>query len=148
MNARDIMTGGPVQSCRPNTPVRQVAEIMAENDIGSVPVTDDQGHVTGVVTDRDICCRLVASGRTYDTPVNQVMSPEVFSCHPDADLQEIEQIMREHRIRRVPVVDEQEHLQGIISQADLCHALHGRPEEHEVIETIEEISKPTDQPML
>jgi len=92
------------------------------------------------VTDRDICCRIVAEGKSYETPVREVMTPQVRTCRPDTSLKEVESVMKEYRIRRLPVVDEESRLQGFISLADLARECHGLIQEHRLAEVLESVS--------
>lgn len=143
MKARDLMTSDHVWACSETADVREVAQMMADHDVGAIPVLDPQGRLEGIVTDRDLCCRILARGMSFETPVRRVMSGDVRTVRPDADLREIEQAMAEHKIRRMPVVDEDNRLQGFIAQADLLRACaEHRRQEHGVVETLETISEP------
>ena len=140
MKAQDLMTAHDLWACVETSDAQEVACMMTEHNVGAIPVLDKQGRLEGIITDRDICCRLVAEGRSYDTPARELMSRSVQTVHPDTELSEIESIMREHRIRRLPVVDENQKLQGFISTSDLIHACHGKEEEHELVEVLETIT--------
>lgn len=143
MKAKDIMTASDLTVVADSISIRQVAQLLADNDIGSIPVLDDSGRLEGIVTDRDICCRAVAAGLAFDAPIRQVMSQPVYTIDPDADVRELEQVMRAHKIRRVPVVDSQGRLEGFVAQADLLLHLQGKKkEEHELVEVLESISEP------
>src|SRR6185295_3699094 len=113
--ARDVMTPDPA-CCTPNTTLDQVAKMMVQNNCGEIPVVDSNDQPIGVVTDRDIGCRVVAHGKnpmayTADTCMSQ---PVVTVCADDA-LGEVVSTMEKHQIRRVPVVDERGCCAGIIS---------------------------------
>ncbi len=140
MKAHDLMTSHHVWVCADDTDVRHVAGMMVEHNIGAIPVLDDQGRLEGIITDRDIACRVVSKGMSFETPVRKVMTPDVVTVRPDAGLEEIEQIMREHRIRRLPVVDEENRLQGFIAVADLMHHCHGISYEHGLCELLDAVS--------
>jgi CBS domain-containing protein len=118
--ARDVMTPDPA-CCTPNTTLDQVARMMVQNDCGEIPVIDVNDQPIGVVTDRDIVCRVVADGKnpmayTADT----CMSQPVVTVNADDPLDEVVATMEKHQIRRVPVVDERGCCAGIISQADVA----------------------------
>ena len=118
--ARDVMTPDPA-CCTPSTTLDQVARMMVQNDCGEIPVIDVNDQPIGVVTDRDIVCRVVAVGKnplayTADT----CMSQPVVTVNADDPLDEVVATMEKHQIRRVPVVDERGCCAGIISQADVA----------------------------
>jgi CBS domain-containing protein len=118
---------------------------MVDRDCGCLPVVDDMGtrHLVGVVTDRDLAARALAQGRGPDTPVREVMSGSPSCCTPDSDVGEVEQIMAERQVRRVPVIDDRGCCVGMIAQADLARA-EDEAGDREVRHTIERISEPTD----
>jgi len=142
MKARDLMTSHHVWVCADDTDVRHVAAMMVEHDIGAIPVLDDQGRLEGIITDRDIACRVVSKGLSFETPVRKIMTPEVKTVHKDADLEEIERVMRENRIRRLPVIDDENRLQGFIAIADLMHHCHGISYEHGLCQLMDAVSSP------
>jgi predicted transcriptional regulator len=116
---------------------------MKSHDIGSVPVVSDREsrQVVGMITDRDIAMRVVAGKREYDnTYVRDVMSKDVVTCRADDDYDEVIEAMEEHQIRRVPVVDSERRLIGIVALADVVRKA-SKPEE--VAEVVGEISKPS-----
>src|SRR5215207_7489171 len=123
MKARDIMTRDPACVTETDT-AQQVAQLMADNDCGCLPVIDGRtsDRVIGVVTDRDLAVRGIARGRSPDTPVRDLMTPTASCCSPDADLQDVERVMADRQIRRVVVADADGCACGIISQADLASA--------------------------
>jgi CBS domain-containing protein len=139
MKAKDIMTADHIWVCGDTADCRQVAQLMAQHDIGAIPVLDNRGRLEGIITDRDICCRCVAEGRSFETPVRDLMSRNVRSCSSEASLQEIETLMREHQIRRIPVIDDTEKVIGMISLSNLVSALEGRREEHELKSVLEAV---------
>ncbi len=142
MNARDIMTMNEVCACGDTSDASKVAEMMQEHNIGSIGVLDGEGRLEGIVTDRDICCRLVAQGKSGETPVSEIMSTAVKTVTPETGLSEIESLMSQYRIRRLPVVDNQNRLQGWISLGDLARHCHGIFKEHHVAEVLEAVSTP------
>jgi CBS domain-containing protein len=145
MKAREIMTAGPT-CCTPQETARDAARKMVENDCGCLPVVDDMDskHITGVVTDRDLAARGLAEGKGADTPVREVMSARPSCCGPDADVEEVERIMAERQVRRVPVIDEEDRVVGIIAQADLARSRAASDDETGRV--VERISEPSDRP--
>ena len=120
--ASDLMTGDPA-CCTPSTTLDQVAKVMVQNNCGEIPVVDINDQPIGVVTDRDIMCRVVADGKnplayTADT----CMSQPVVTVRTDDSLDDVVSTMERHQIRRVPVADERGCCTGIISQADVARA--------------------------
>jgi CBS domain-containing protein len=110
---RDVHLATPKQS------IRDAAKIMAEIDSGVLPV-EDKDRLVGVITDRDIAVRAVAAGKAPTTKVKDVMSQEVLYCYDDQDLDEVARNMGEQKVRRLPVVNRQKRLVGIISFGDLA----------------------------
>ncbi len=142
MKAQDVMTPEHLWVCGESTNARDVAQMMSEHNVGAIPVLDDQSRLEGIVTDRDLCCRVIAQGRSPETPVREIMSMSMHSVRPEADLHEVEALMRQYKVRRIPVVDDSNRLQGFISLADLSRHCHGQPEEHELAEVLEAICAP------
>ncbi|KKK87888.1 hypothetical protein LCGC14_2748710 [marine sediment metagenome] len=93
MNASELMTTDQVWVCGDDADAQEVARLMCDHDIGAMPVLDSSGRLEGMVTDRDLTCRLIAPGLSYGTPVREIMSLAPFSVHRDADVQEIEAII-------------------------------------------------------
>lgn len=117
--ARDVMTRSP-KSVRPGDPVTQIAQLMVDEDAGIIPVVDG-GRLVGVVTDRDIVCRMVVAGTDPRTAkASDVMTVDVECVTERESLDEVLHIMGEHQVRRVPVVASGDRLVGIISMADLA----------------------------
>src|SRR5690606_37054302 len=104
--ARDVMTPDPA-CCTPDMTLDQVARLMLRNDCGEIPVIDSAGQPIGVITDRDIVCRVVAEGKNPAShTVEEYMSQPVTTIRADAPLDEVVSTMEKHQIRRVPVIDE------------------------------------------
>jgi CBS domain-containing protein len=140
--ARDVMTPDPV-CCTPTTTLDEVAKLMAHNDCGEIPVVDTAEHPVGVITDRDIVCRVVAEGRNpIAYKVEDFMSQPVVTVREDTPLEEVVHTMEKHQIRRIPVVDDRGCCAGIIAQADVAWT----GDEHEVAELVREVSRDTDRP--
>jgi CBS domain-containing protein len=111
--------------CAPDTPLREVAQMMARNDCGAVPVCVN-GHVVGIVTDRDIVTRgFSREGNPAQTPASAVMTHNLYTIGADERLEHAIQIMESEQVRRLPVVDEDE-LVGMLSMTDLADHLPER----------------------
>jgi len=137
--ARDVMTPDPA-CCTPNTTLDDVAKMMARNDCGEIPVIDLADQIIGVVTDRDIVCRVVAEGKNpMAYTAETCMSDPVVTVRDDATLEEVVETMERHQIRRVPVVDASGSCCGIISQADVVLCAN----EEQAGELVREVSKDT-----
>ncbi len=131
-----LMTANPA-SCTPQTPIRQVAQLMIDNDCGQIPVVDADGRPVGVVTDRDIAVRLVAAGKGEATAADAMTSPCRW-VSADSGVHDAVKLMESAKIRRVPVVDADGRLAGIVSIADL--ALAGRQEA--TAQVVKQVSEP------
>lgn len=109
-----------VGSCHPEDQASAAARIMWERDCGAVPVVDDASRVVGMVTDRDLCMASCLEGKPlHDIAVRRAMSDKLWSCQPQDDISDAEKTMRTHRVRRVPVTDDDGKLRGILSLSDL-----------------------------
>jgi CBS domain-containing protein len=118
--ARDFMTSDPA-CCRPHTMLDQVAKMMVQYDCGEIPILDITDRPIGVVTDRDIVCRVVAERKSpMAHPAESCMSKVVVTVRADAPIREVVSTMQHHQVRRVPVVDASGCCIGIISQADVA----------------------------
>jgi CBS domain-containing protein len=113
-----------VKICTPGQTIREVARIMAEIDAGSMPVGEND-RLIGMITDRDIAIRAVAQGKGPDTPVREVMSEHIHYCYDDEDLDHVAQNMGDIRVRRLPVVNREKRLVGIISLGDVARTEGG-----------------------
>jgi CBS domain-containing protein len=139
LRCNDIMTKN-VTICSPQTTLREVAEKMQDDGIGSIPVVDG-GRLVGIVTDRDIVCRVIADGRdTRSTLASEAMSQDIVTCSPDDSAHDAIRKMGEHQIRRIPVCDVNGRLRGIIAMADI--ALEAE-RDRELADALERISQPT-----
>jgi CBS domain-containing protein len=120
MLARDLMTT-PTISCHVNDTLNLAAQRMWDGDVGVLTVVNDDGKVTGIITDRDICMAAYTQGRPlFEILVNSAMATHVVSASPDATVGDIEQLMSKHQIRRVPIVDTKGMPVGIVSMNDLA----------------------------
>jgi CBS domain-containing protein len=112
-----------VVTCRPGESLARAAQLMWERDIGCVPVIDGDGHVVGIVTDRDACMAAYTRGQPLQAlPVDVAMARHVQTCRPDDEVTDVEKRMATAQIRRMPVIDDQGHPVGILSLNDLARA--------------------------
>jgi CBS domain-containing protein len=116
MNIRDVMTSNP-RTVSPQDSIQNAARIMRDEDTGAVPVVDN-GRAVGIVTDRDIVVRAVAEGQ-LDRSVREIVSGDVVTVRPDMSTKEAAELMSEHQVRRLPVV-ENDRLVGMVSIGDLA----------------------------
>jgi CBS domain-containing protein len=137
--ARDIMTPDPA-CCSPNTTLDEVARLMLQNDCGEIPIVDTNDRIIGVITDRDIVCRVVAERKNpVGYTVASCMSSPVVTVNEEDPLDEIVATMERHQIRRVPVVTDGGGCSGIIAQADVARTGPKR----EIAELLREVSQQT-----
>ena len=118
MKVKDVMHRG-VTWVEPGTSIREIARMMRDNDIGSVPVGDND-RLVGIVTDRDIICRGIADGADMTAlRAGDVMSKPIIYCRADDDLEHALRIMEKNKIRRLPVIDENKRLAGMLALGDI-----------------------------
>ena len=139
MKVSEVMTRD-VQTVRPEEPVQQAASFMLNADAGSIPVTES-GRLVGMITDRDIAVRGIAKGYGPDTPVRELMTNDIICAREDDDVEEAANRMSEAQVRRLPVIDEQERLCGIVSLGDLSR----EADEDCASEALEGVSQPGGQ---
>jgi len=145
MKCKDLMTRGPEACVRTDTAAR-AAQIMKNEDVGPVPIVAGKGdkQLIGIITDRDLALKVVAEGRDPNSVrVEEIMSRDLVSCRPDDDVKRALQYMSERKVRRIPIVDHDGRLVGIISQADAARKL----DEMETGEVVGEISEPSRGPI-
>jgi CBS domain-containing protein len=143
MNISEAMTPDPA-CCVRNDSAQTAAIIMRELNVGVVPVVDsEESHkLVGLVTDRDLCMSIVAGGMdAKKTTLDRCMTTELITCQPEDDMEAVVHLMQQHQVRRIPVVDKENHLVGIVSMSDLV--LCGDLPSEEVDETLRDISEPT-----
>lgn len=133
-----------VTSCSIHDNLERAAQLMWERDIGCLPVIDDQGHVAGMITDRDICMAAYTQGGPLRAvAVTTAMATHVYSCREMDDVLAVEKVMRDHQIRRMPVIDEQGHPIGIVSLNDIARAAStGTVPPRDVVTTLAAVSAP------
>ncbi|HKB94434.1 MAG TPA: CBS domain-containing protein [Gaiellaceae bacterium] len=133
---RDAMTPSP-RTVESTATATAAARVMRDEDVGLVPIVESD-RVTGMVTDRDIAVRVVAEGRSpADTRVSDIASRELVTIDPDRSLDEALRLMAKHQVRRLPVVEEDGKLVGIVAQADVAK----RAAADKTGEVVEKISK-------
>jgi CBS domain-containing protein len=120
MRVEEIMS--KARCCAEGDSVQSCARLMKEENIGFVPICDDAGKPLGAVTDRDLAIRVLAEGRSADEGVSRFMTRHVVACRLGDDLRDAERLMREHRMSRVMVCDDDGKLEGVISLADVADA--------------------------
>ena len=132
---RELMTRNP-RTVSPDQTVQDAARIMRDEDTGVVPITEGD-NLVGVITDRDIAIRAVAEGKDGQSSVRDVASRDIVTIDPQQELDEALRLMAQHQVRRLPVVEEDGRLVGIVSQADV--ARHG--DDARTGEVVEQISE-------
>jgi CBS domain-containing protein len=140
MKINEIMTRN-VEVVQPNSVLQEAAGKMKSLNVGSLPVCDNR-KLLGIITDRDIAIRAVADGRDpTSTKVSETMSPDLVYCFEDQDIKDAANLMERHQIRRLPILDRNQQLVGIVSLGDLAvetkNKLSG-----EVLEEVSEPAKP------
>jgi CBS domain-containing protein len=118
MRVSEAMTPD-VRIARPDQTLQEVAKLMCDCDVGALPVGEND-RLVGMITDRDIAIRAVAYGKGPDTPVRDVMSSEVKYCFEDEDLEHVAKNMGDIQVRRLPVMNRDKRLVGIVSLADIA----------------------------
>lgn len=121
MKVQDIMTRD-VQTIRADQNIREAAQMMEQIDSGALLVNEGD-RLVGMLTDRDIAIRAVAKGRDFDTPVREVMTPNVCYCFEDEDVQHVAENMADIHVRRLPVMNREKRLVGVVSLGNIaeCH---------------------------
>jgi CBS domain-containing protein len=139
MKVSEVMTRD-IQTVRPDQSAREAAGFMLQADAGAIPVTDGD-RLMGMITDRDIAVRGVAHGHGPDTPVRELMTNDVIAARMDDDTDDVAVRMSEAQVRRLPVIDEQDKLCGIVSLADLTQ----KADDSAAEQALEGISEPGGQ---
>jgi CBS domain-containing protein len=138
----DIMTPDPA-CCTPDSTAREAATLMREHDCGSIPVVESSQskRLIGTVTDRDLAVRGLAAGKGPETPVRELMTEAPITTAPDDEIEIVREVMVSRMVRRVPVVDENGTVVGIVAQADIARE-DGAASDQEVGRIVEAISDP------
>jgi CBS domain-containing protein len=141
MHVSEVMSSGP-DVIGPDRPLVEAAQKMRDDDVGALPVVEND-EVIGMITDRDIAVRAVAAGVDLGSAqVRDAMSTEVIWCSPNDPLEEASRIMAQAQVRRLPVMDGELHLLGMVSLGDLSH---NEPAE-EAAGALRQISEPSQAP--
>ncbi len=133
MKISEVMTTD-VQTVTPDQSAREAAKFMLRAEAGSIPVTEGD-RVIGMITDRDIAVRGIAEGRGPDTPVRDLMTDHIICARLDDNVDDVAQRMSQEQVRRLPVLDENEKLIGIVSLGDLAREARGE-EAHQALEGV------------
>jgi CBS domain-containing protein len=148
MKAREIMTSNP-ETVTPDVPVSRVAELMKRLDVGAIPVVADRAsrRLVGIVTDRDIAIRHVALEHTMDCPVEDCTTMKegtdrFLTVRPEDTVDYAMELMGDHQVRRIPVLDDDDRLVGIIALADVAREVGPRAPER-VVDLLERMSEPS-----
>lgn len=136
MKVSEVMTRD-VQTVRPDSTAQEAASFMLSEDAGSMPVSDGD-RLIGMITDRDIAIRGVAKGHGPDTPVRELMTDQIICIRADDDVEEAVTKMSQAQVRRLPVIDANEKLCGIVSLGDLAREADDECAE----EALEGVSQP------
>jgi CBS domain-containing protein len=142
---KSIMCPNP-QSCPPDATIQEAARLMEQCDCGAIPVVkaDGSNQAVGIITDRDIACRAVAHGHGPDTKVHECMSSPLATIGANDSVNDCCDQMERFKVRRLLVLDDDGHLCGIVSQADI--ALH--LSKNATGELVREVSQPSDEPTM
>jgi len=146
MRIKHVMTKDPT-CCVPSDSAQHAASLMRDENAGIVPVIDNEQSrkVVGVVTDRDLCMNVVAEGLDPRTvSAEQCMTTTVVTCSPNDSVERATELMQTNQIRRLPVVNEQKELQGIVALADVVERADVKPTQTH--ETLKRVSAPTNEP--
>jgi len=140
--AKDIMSANPA-CCTAEDNVQQAAELMVKQDCGEIPVVESDANIQpiGVITDRDITCRVVATGKNpKQTRVRDAMSSPAVMVTPETSIEECCRVLEENQIRRVPVVDQSGICCGMVSQADIAKTASTK----QTAEVLKQVSEPSE----
>lgn len=136
-NCSEIMTSNPI-FCLAGDTVDKAVKLMKTEDIGAIPIVDAAAtsKLVGILTDRDIVMHLENDGNILNRKIQEIMTPETFTCFEDEDAEKALNTMVSHQVRRVPVVDHASHLKGMITQADVAIRIHDSSKTAKVVEEI------------
>lgn len=143
MKVKELMTKKPAVAT-PDTDLTQVARMMADQQVGSIPVVENKESrkVVGIVTDRDIATRAVAEGKNpLQMKASEIMSKPVITVNEDDDVNDVARLMEKNMVRRIPVVDEKGELCGMVAQADIAL----KATDKITADVVQTISKPTEK---
>jgi CBS domain-containing protein len=138
MTCAEVMTPSPT-ACQPSHTAIEAAELMRREDCGLVPVVSENGKLIGVVTDRDIVVKVVAEGRDpRNTAISEVMSTDLVTCLPQESIETVMEQMATRQVRRIPIVERDGTLVGIVAQADIATRVSSPQETGQVVQAISE----------
>ena len=145
MRIQEVMSH-PVISCPVDSTADVPARLMWEFDCGVIPLVDQDGRVAGIVTDRDLCMAALMQGKPlFEIGVSSVMTRDVVCCRADEGVEAAETQMRDNRIRRVPIVDDDGHPVGVFAMNDLARLASGSKRsvvDRELVRTLATVSRP------
>ena len=142
MTCAEVMTPSPT-CCNPRHTAVEAAELMQREDVGLVPVVDDDRKLLGVLTDRDIIVKVVADGRDpRSTAVSEVMTTDLVTCLSQETVETVMELMATRQVRRIPIVDGDGKVVGIVSQADVATRIADPQQTGQVVQAI---SEPADE---
>jgi CBS domain-containing protein len=118
MQVNELMSR-TVDLVNPTMKIREAAVFMRDDNVGALPVGEND-RLVGMITDRDIAVRAVAEGKSSTTPIRKVMSEKIFYCFDDNDVAEAARLMAKHQVRRLPVLNRDKRLVGIVAMADIA----------------------------
>lgn len=139
MQVNEVMSR-KVDLVNPGMKIREAATFMRDDNIGALPVGEND-RLVGMITDRDIAVRAVAEGKSPTTTIGKIMSEKVYYCFEDNDVAEAGRLMAKHQVRRLPVLNREKRLVGIVAMADLA-----RKDGEATNEAIRGVSEETDLP--
>lgn len=143
MKVKDCMCNDVAYLTEQST-IKDCAKLMCDKHIGCVPVCDDNKNIVGLVTDRDVILRSIACDKDVNsTLVKDIMTSKVCCCNEDEDIENVEKTMSEYQIRRLPVIDSNNKIIGIITIGDLCS--NSNVDTKNVCNTLENICKCNDK---
>jgi CBS domain-containing protein len=149
MRIKDLMTQ-PVVTCPTQSTLEQAARLMWEFDCGVLPVVGDDGRLAGIITDRDVCMAAYTQGRRlHDIPVETAMARQVIAVHANDAVEQVETLMQQHQIRRVPVLDDEGRPAGVVSMNDLARLAARQPNSsanRSLVKTLAAICEPRPRP--
>jgi len=137
MRINEVMTQ-PIHVIKPDTPIQEAARLMRNDDLGALPVAENE-KLIGMLTDRDIVVRAIAEGKDLTTPVRQILTDKVLYCFEDEPIEEAAENMAKNQVRRLPVLNRDKRLVGIVSLGDL--AVEGKSAKS--ADALKGVSKPT-----
>jgi CBS domain-containing protein len=147
VKVKEVMTT-PVKTCQTTAILGDAARTMLAGHCGCVPIVDSRGRIAGILTDRDICLAVAARHQSpWEIPVHEVMSRNVISCAVTDNMETALVAMKEHRVRRVPIVDDAGHVKGLLSIDDAIRnsgPAHGQLPAEAVIDVLRHICTPSD----